>query len=391
MKHHRVLEYLALRLLLNAAVSLSDGSISFYIPFMNQGCSIWSTSFSSKYSTCAAGRSRSIQHSTSHAEPRPSHGWKVANTFKCNSPFPASEPSKIRKKVVDWQKKNVPTKSEDADWHKSKKVISSPALTRIVGPAHIVKMSRRAGPLHKHARCTPESDLKAITITSHLPSSLSSPKMNLFRTYSTMLTRNSDIFDFHTLVRSGQIWNLRLVKSGVNVKAKAIGFWVSSLRHQGRFHELPSDSSWFFALNHFESLRKAACCLSKSHPAMLWKRIPDPSRKAEHSPNRHEPGRKQQLCTNHSSEVMMYWFNLPTSFCCDTNPKQIRFPGFLFSWKVKLSYWIGFSMDVCNSISALLASCKNVIWIFSWAVLAGWWGGGAGENLLGSFLLQFWS
>ena len=39
-----------------------------------------------------------------------------------------------------------------------------------------------------------------------------------------MLTRNSDIFDFHTLVRSGQIWNLRLVKSGVNVKAKAIGF-----------------------------------------------------------------------------------------------------------------------------------------------------------------------
>lgn len=24
----------------------------------------------------------------------------------------------------------------------------------------------------------------------------------------------SNIFDFHTLVRSGQIWNLRLVKSG---------------------------------------------------------------------------------------------------------------------------------------------------------------------------------
>lgn len=196
----------------------------YYIPFMNQGCSIWSTSFSSKYSTCAAGRSRSIQHSTSHAEPRPSHGWKVANTFKCNSPFPASEPSKIRKKVVDWPKqKNVPTKSEDADWHKSKKVISIPALTRVAGPVHIVKMSRRAGPLHKHARCTPESDLKAITITSHLPSRysttcLSSPKMNWLRTYSTMLTWQfnlfSNIFDFHTLVRSGQIWNLRLVKSG---------------------------------------------------------------------------------------------------------------------------------------------------------------------------------
>ena len=32
-------------------------------------------------------------------------------------------------------------------------------------------------------------------------------------------------------------------------------------------------------------------------------------------------------------------------------------------------------MGLCNSISALLASCKNVIWIFSCAVLAGWWGG----------------
>ena len=167
-------------------------------------------------------------------------------------------------------KKNVPTKSEDADWHKSKKVISIPALTRIAGPVHIVKMSRRAGPLHKHAQCTPESDLKAITITSHLPSRysttcLSSPKMNWLRTYSlTMLTWQfnlfSNIFDFL-----------------VNVKAK--GFWVSSLRHQGRFHELPSDSSWYFALNHFESLRKAACCLSKSHPAMV-KKDPRPKPKS---------------------------------------------------------------------------------------------------------------
>ena len=92
--------------------------------------------------------------------------------------LPPSPQKSGKRSLIGKKQKNVPTKSEDADWHKSKKVISSPALTRIVGPAHIVKMSRRAGPLHKHARCTPESDLKAITITSHLPSRLSSPKMN---------------------------------------------------------------------------------------------------------------------------------------------------------------------------------------------------------------------
>lgn len=91
---------------------------------------------------------------------------------------------------------------------------------------------------------------------------------------STCFQISSTFIPWSGVVRFGTSdwWNL------VNVKAK--GFWVSSLRHQGRFHELPSDSSWFFALNHLESLWKAACCLSKSHPAMLWKKDPRPKQKS---------------------------------------------------------------------------------------------------------------